>query len=75
LVPDRAPLTRMTAEQYQNTVRDLFAPVDMGTLTFPVELEGPGGFENDDALGRWRDTDNRYPVDASGELGMEWFNE
>lgn len=25
-------------------------------------------FENYDALGRWRDTDNGYPVDATGEL-------
>jgi hypothetical protein len=26
------------------------------------------GFENFDALGRWRDTENGLPVDASGEL-------
>jgi hypothetical protein len=36
----------MTAEQYKNTVRDLFAPVSMDPLSFPVELEGRGGFEN-----------------------------
>ncbi len=50
LVPDGAPLTRMTAEQYNNTVRDLFAPVDVGIALFPVELEGRGGFENNVAL-------------------------
>lgn len=50
LVPDGAPLTRMTAEQYQNTVRDLFAPVDVGRVLFPVELRGRGGFENNVTL-------------------------
>ena len=50
LVPDTAPLSRMTVEQYENTVRDLFAPVHIGHLNFPVELEGGGGFENNVTL-------------------------
>jgi hypothetical protein len=34
-----------------------------------VTIDGVGfGFENYDALGRWRDLDNGEPVDASGEL-------
>jgi len=40
----------MTAEQYNNTVRDLFAPVEIPVVVFPVELEGRGGFENNVAL-------------------------
>ena len=50
LVPDPAPLSRITAEQYNNTVRDLFAPASIGHITFPVELEGRGGFENNVTL-------------------------
>lgn len=50
LVPDAAPLSRMTSEQYINTVRDLFAPVDVGHPIFPKELEGKGGFENNAAF-------------------------
>lgn len=50
LVPDGAPLTRMTAEQYGNTVRDLFAPVELRAVLFPVELEGRGGFQNNVTL-------------------------
>ncbi|MEM6292534.1 MAG: DUF1592 domain-containing protein [Myxococcota bacterium] len=50
LVPDPSPLTRMTAEQYQNTVRDLFAPAEVGSVVFPAELEGRGGFQNDVTL-------------------------
>ncbi|MFO0686193.1 MAG: DUF1592 domain-containing protein [Sandaracinus sp.] len=34
-----------------------------------ARIDGVGfGFENYDALGRWRDTDNGYPVDASGTV-------
>ncbi|MEM7156797.1 MAG: DUF1588 domain-containing protein [Myxococcota bacterium] len=50
LVADPAPLTRLTAEQYNNTVRDLFDPVPIGHIIFPVELEGRGGFENNVTL-------------------------
>lgn len=50
LVPDAAPLSRMTAEQYRNTVRDLFQPLALSHLQFPVELEGRGGFENNVTL-------------------------
>ena len=33
------------------------------------------GFENFDAIGRWRDTDRKQPIDASGELpGGDTFN-
>lgn len=50
LVPDSAPLTRLTAEQYNNTIRDLFEDADVDYVLFPVELEGRGGFENNVAL-------------------------
>lgn len=50
LVPDAAPLTRLTAEQYRNTIRDLLPTVNTGHITFPVELEGRGGFENNAAF-------------------------
>ncbi|MEM6996241.1 MAG: DUF1588 domain-containing protein [Myxococcota bacterium] len=50
LVADPAPLSRMTAEQYANTVRDLLAPVDVGVVILPLELEGRGGFENNVTL-------------------------
>lgn len=50
LVADGAPLSRITAEQYNNTVRDLFTPVQLPVVVFPVELEGRGGFENNVAL-------------------------
>ena len=45
-VADSSPLSRMTAEQYRNTVRDLFPGAEIRHLYFPVELEGRGGFEN-----------------------------
>ncbi len=47
---DPAPLTRLTAEQYRRTVRDLFADLQTADLKFPNELEGPGGFENNALL-------------------------
>ena len=50
LVPDSGSLSRLTAEQYRNTVRDLFAPIELEHLVFPVELEAYGGFENNVAL-------------------------
>jgi hypothetical protein len=34
-----------------------------------ISIDGAGfPFENYDSIGAWRDTDNGYPVDASGEL-------
>ena len=50
LVPDTAPLARMSEEQYRNTIRDLFPGIELSHLYFPVELEGRGGFENNAAL-------------------------
>ena len=50
LVPDTNPLARMTAEQYRNTVRDLFPGIELSHIYFPVELEGRGGFENNEVL-------------------------
>lgn len=50
LVPDGAPLARMTSEQYAHTVRDLLSPIDVGSLIFPVALRGRGGFENNAAF-------------------------
>lgn len=49
-VPDPAPLTRMTSVQYANTIRDLFAPLELTLPVLPVELEGAGGFENNAQL-------------------------
>ncbi len=50
VVADSAPLARMTAEQYRNTVRDLFAPLRFDPIRMPGELEGAGGFENNAAF-------------------------
>lgn len=50
LVADPAPLARMTAEQYSNTVRDLFAPIRFQPLRLPGEIRGRGGFENNAAF-------------------------
>ncbi len=45
-VPDAAPLARMTNEQYNNTIRDLFAPAAVTPVVFPLQIQGVGGFEN-----------------------------
>jgi hypothetical protein len=40
------PLRRMTSIQYNNTVRDLFAPAQIPHIFLPYEIEATGGFEN-----------------------------
>jgi hypothetical protein len=50
LIADPAPLARMTAEQYTNTIRDLFAPIQFQPLRMPGEIRGSGGFENNAAF-------------------------
>lgn len=45
-VADPAPMARMTSAQYNNTIRDLFAPARITPLAFPSEAEGAGGFRN-----------------------------
>ncbi len=43
---DRAPLARLTNAQLNNTLHDLFAPVEVPLVALPLELEGHGGFRN-----------------------------
>lgn len=43
--PDDKPLSRMTAAQYENTARDLFAPAEIQEVTLPHELS-IGAFNN-----------------------------
>ena len=70
--PDQVPeLDETTANMVIRTNRDRYAqhtsdPACAGCHTL---IDGIGfTFENYDTLGDWRDTDNGYPVDASGEL-------
>jgi hypothetical protein len=70
--PDQVPdLDETTANMEIRTNRDRYAqhtsdPTCAGCHTL---IDGIGfTFENYDTLGDWRDTDNGYPVDASGEL-------
>jgi hypothetical protein len=44
--PDRAPLARLTSTQYNNTIYELFAPLEVPLVALPPELEGHGGFRN-----------------------------
>ena len=42
---------------------------DPGCATCHITMDAIGfGFENFDAIGRWRDRDGRFAIDASGEL-------
>lgn len=43
---DPAPIARLTNAQLNNTLRDLFAPVEVPLVALPLELEGRGGFRN-----------------------------
>ena len=70
--PEQVPeLDETTANMVIRTNRDRYAqhtsdPACAGCHTL---IDGIGfTFENYDTLGDWRDTDNGYPVDASGEL-------
>ncbi len=49
-VADPAPMARMTSRQYANTVRDLFAPAQIVSPAFPLEVTAAGGFRNNAAF-------------------------
>ncbi|WP_438018509.1 DUF1592 domain-containing protein [Sorangium sp. So ce315] len=61
--PPMVDPTKTTREQFSQHVSD------SGCRSCHALLDPIGfGFEHYDALGRWRDTENGIPVDASGEL-------
>ncbi|MGK4007162.1 DUF1592 domain-containing protein [Sorangium sp. So ce1036] len=61
--PPMVDPTKTTREQFSQHV------ADPGCRSCHKLLDPIGfGFEHYDALGRWRDTENGIPVDASGEL-------
>ncbi|WP_437782175.1 DUF1592 domain-containing protein [Sorangium sp. So ce1097] len=61
--PPMVDPTKTTREQFSQHVSDA------GCRSCHALLDPIGfGFEHYDALGRWRDTENGIPVDASGEL-------
>lgn len=61
--PPMVDPTKTTREQFSQHV------ADAGCRSCHKLLDPIGfGFEHYDALGRWRDTENGIPVDASGEL-------
>ncbi|MEM9460127.1 MAG: DUF1588 domain-containing protein [Myxococcota bacterium] len=73
--PDPSPLSRLTTEQYKNTVLDLFPGVEMPSLLFPPQLEAEGGFENNatfnSASGPLVDAYNRAAIAVSEEVTFD----
>ncbi|MBC8073285.1 MAG: DUF1592 domain-containing protein, partial [Deltaproteobacteria bacterium] len=49
-VVDAAPLARLSNAQYQSSLRELFAPLEVPPVSLPAEVEGRGGFRNNVAL-------------------------
>jgi hypothetical protein len=73
--PPPPPPDAMSREQKPTgpvvTTRDRFEKQHTGPACTPchAQIDGLGfAFENYDAVGRWRDTDNGAPVDARGEI-------
>ena len=70
--PDQVPdLDEATAAEEVQTNREKYAKHTSDPLCAGchVAIDGIGfTFENYDSMGAWRDTDNGFPVDATGEL-------
>lgn len=71
---DPAPLKRLTAIQFQNTVEDLFPTVDLPIFHFPAELS-VGGFNNNTAVNtataRFVEAANLSAIQISEEVATQ----
>ncbi|MCA9704965.1 MAG: DUF1592 domain-containing protein [Myxococcales bacterium] len=70
--PDDVPLLPPEVDENSTTREQFEAHRDNPVCAACHELFDPigFGFENYDAVGRWRTTENGFPIDASGELTL-----